>query len=92
MDADLDTLATALYVRPRPAEGLAAARRRGGRRWASPVAERRRAGHPGGDAGAAGVSPPRPAGCGTPARTCGTCSRTCPQPGYNKRLRGWPPR
>ena len=89
MDADLDTLATALYVTtddllkdhpervpPRPRVGIA------------PEDHRRRTGHPGGDAGAAGLHQRGPLAALRPRPAAATCSRTCPaSPGYNKRLR-----
>ena len=77
MDADLDTLATALYA---GTDDLLKAARTGPVAAAGrdrPADHRRRAGHPGGDAGPARLHPSG-AGCATPAPTCGTCSRTCP--------------
>ena len=56
MDADLDTLATALYVRSDDLLKAARSGRHGARRSGiSPEAQRRRAGHPGGAAGPARV-------------------------------------
>jgi len=78
VDADLDTLATALYVKTddllKESPQLAP--------WRPEVG----IGPSLSDAelvtlavmqALPGFTPPRPAGCGTPALTCGTCSRTC---------------
>lgn len=73
-----DTLVTALYVKT---DDLLREfpERVPARPWIGFRAEdqRRRTGDAGGDAGTGG-SPARPAGCVTPAPTCGTCSPTCP--------------
>ena len=89
MDAGIDTLATALYVRIddwlkmepgrapyRPAVGICP-------HSATPRQSPWPCSRP-----CWGTSA-RPAGCGSPAITCATCSPTClASPVYNKRLRG----
>ena len=79
VDADLDTLATALYVRIddllKAAPQLAPVAA-GGRDRAE--ADRRRAGHPGGDAGPARLHLRGPLAALRPQPICASCFRTCP--------------
>ena len=94
MDADLDTLATALYVitddvlRDHPERRPAASAR-----WDRAEAQRRRAAHAGGVAGVARLHQRDPLDPVRPTLTCGRCSRSCRNsPATTSGCAGWPTR